>query len=122
VQVTEVVQLPIKIGFKGIDRSFALEEWIVTWATKLERLCDHLVGLDVTVEVPHRHHRQGKLFHVRLKLALSGTELVVSHETSGDGAHEDPYVAVRDAFLAMRRQLDDHLRTTRGEVKTHAMS
>jgi ribosome-associated translation inhibitor RaiA len=105
------VQLPIKIAFKGIEHSLALEEWILTWATKLERLHDRLTGLDVVVEIPHRHHRHGKAFHVRLKLGVPGTELVVSHETDVEGAHENPYVAVRDAFLAMRRQLADHVKT-----------
>jgi ribosome-associated translation inhibitor RaiA len=115
------VQLPIKIGFKGIEHSLALNEWILTWATKLERLHDHLISLDVTVEKPDGNHRHGRAFHVRLRLAVPGTELVVSHESGAEaGAHENPYVAVRDAFLAMRRQLDDHVRTTRGDVKTHA--
>jgi hypothetical protein len=32
---------------------------------------------------------------------------------------EDMYAALRDAFDAARRQLDDHAREQRGEVKHH---
>jgi hypothetical protein len=35
-----------------------------------------------------------------------------------DGAHEDAYVAVRDAFRAARRQLEAHARRQRHELKT----
>jgi cold shock CspA family protein len=36
-------------------------------------------------------------------------------------AHEDAHVAVRDAFDALRRRLQDHVRDSRGEVKLHAV-
>ena len=34
-------------------------------------------------------------------------------------AHEDVYVAIRDAFDAARRQLQDQLRESQGKVKAH---
>jgi hypothetical protein len=37
-----------------------------------------------------------------------------------DILHEDPYVAVRDAFPAVQRQLEDYERERRGDVKRHA--
>jgi 23S rRNA maturation-related 3'-5' exoribonuclease YhaM len=36
-----------------------------------------------------------------------------------DGPHKNAYVAIRDAFKAMRRQLQDYVHCLRHEVKTH---
>jgi len=49
-------------------------------------------------------------------------ELVVSREHGRDHAHEDVYVAVRDAFNAVVRQLEDYRRRQRGQVKQHEAS
>jgi cold shock CspA family protein len=35
-------------------------------------------------------------------------------------AHEDVYVAILDAFNAAGRQLEDHIRRLRGDVKAHS--
>jgi ribosome-associated translation inhibitor RaiA len=40
--------------------------------------------------------------------------IVVNHD-----AHEDVYVALRDAFDAAGRQLEDSIRRMRGDVKHH---
>jgi ribosome-associated translation inhibitor RaiA len=114
------VKPPIDVTFKGLDRSVGLEEWVRSWAAKLERIHDRILSLEVTIEVPHHRHRTGNLFEVKIRLVIPGAELVVSHEPGDNGGHEDPYVAVRDAFRAVRRQLEDHVRTTRGDVKAHA--
>jgi hypothetical protein len=39
---------------------------------------------------------------------------VVRHDQELDGAREDAYVAVRDAFRAARRQLEPHVRRGSG--------
>jgi hypothetical protein len=36
-------------------------------------------------------------------------------------AHEDINVAIRDAFDAVVRQLEDHVRRLRGDVKSHGV-
>ena len=46
-------------------------------------------------------------------------EIVVSQNPNEHQAHEDIYVAIRDAFKAARRQLQDQLRKQRGKVKLH---
>jgi hypothetical protein len=43
----------------------------------------------------------------------------VRREPNDNHAHEDAHVAVRDAFDIARRQLEDHVRVARGDVKTH---
>jgi len=96
----------LEITFQGLRRSESLESWIRSWADKLEHLYPRLVDCGVTVAAPHRHHRHGRLFHVGLHLKGPAADVVVSHDGGGDGAHVDPFVAVRDAFRAARHQLD----------------
>ena len=62
----------------------------------------------MTLEAPHRHQRQGKLFEATVRITTPGREIVADNPHPRDHAHEDPYVAVRDAFRAAERQLQDH--------------
>ncbi|MFQ5773115.1 MAG: HPF/RaiA family ribosome-associated protein [Kiloniellaceae bacterium] len=113
------MQVPLEVTFHNMDRSEAVEANIRDRAAKLERHFGRIIGCRVVVEAPHRHRRKGKLFHVRIDLSVPGRELVVNRSGSRNPAHEDVYVAVRDAFNAAARQLEDHARKVRGEVKTH---
>ena len=70
-------------------------------------------------EAPNRRHREGSLYHIRVDLKVPGREIVVKRDPSEHHAHEDIYVAVRDCFDAVRRQLEDHARRLRGDIKTH---
>jgi cold shock CspA family protein len=74
----------------------------------------------VVIAQPHRHHRQGRLYSVRVDLVVPGGEIVVNREHPRDHAHEDVFVALRDAFRAAERRLEDHVRRLRGGEKTHA--
>jgi len=110
---------PLSVTFRDMDPSPALEEFVRQWAAKLEHFSDHIERCHVVLERPHQHHRQGQTVHVRVTLAVPGTDVVVSRDHSLDHAHEDAYVAIRDAFQAARRQLEDHVRRLRQDVKTH---
>lgn len=56
---------------------------------------------------------------MRVDLTVPGEEIVVGRDCSEDHAHEDVYVAIRDAFDGARRLLQDHARKQRAAVKTH---
>lgn len=71
------------------------------------------------VEAPHSHHRKGNLYHIRVDIGVPGGEIVANRDPAANGAHEDVYVAIRDAFDAAKRQLQDYARRQRGDVKTH---
>lgn len=114
------MQLPLVISFKGLASSPAVEARIRSEAEKLERFHGRITSCRVTVEEPHRHSQHGRLFHVRIQIVVPGRQdLVVKRAPSQHQAHEDPYVAIRDAFDAARRQLQDHVRVSRGKVKFH---
>jgi cold shock CspA family protein len=73
------------------------------------------------VEKAQRRHHQGNLFRVRIEVDAPRKELAVTHTGPRDHAHEDVYVAIRDAFRAAVRQLEDHVRERGGKVKTHVV-
>ena len=115
------MQIPLQITFRDMEPSAAVESNIREKAAKLEQYFDRIMSCRVMVESPHGHHHQGRLYQVRIDLGVPDAELVVSHEHHHrDSAHEDVYVAIRDAFDAMKRQLEDYARKRRGEVKRHA--
>lgn len=113
------MKLPLQIVFRNMGPSEAIEAKIRERAEKLENYCEHIMSCRVVVELLHRHHHQGNLYHVRVDLKVPDSELVASREPDLDHAHEDVYVAIRDAFDSVRRQLEDYTRRRRGQVKLH---
>lgn len=107
--------IPLQITLRDMPSSPAVEDRIREKADKLARFHDHIMGCRVVVEMAQRHKHQGKLHSVRIDLTVPGAELAANH-----AQHEDVYVAIRDAFQAITRQLEDFARRNRGEVKTHA--
>ena len=113
------MQFPLQIDFRNMDRSEALERAIEERLEKLDRFAPDVVRCKVTIESPHRHHEKGNLYHVRVDLHVPGAEIVINRDPGQDHAHEDPFVAVRDAVNAAARKLQDYVRVRRGKVKTH---
>ena len=117
------MQVPLRVTFRDMEPTAAVDQRIRERAAALEQFCDDITACHVVVEEHHRHHHQGGLFHVRIDLTVPGTVLVVNREPQKHQAHEDLYVAVRDAFDAARRQLEDWARERRGNHRgAHARS
>jgi ribosomal subunit interface protein len=113
------MQSPLNISFRNMDPSEAIETRVREKAEKLERLYDRIISCEVVVEAPHRNHQKGKLYDVRINLSVPGDDINVGRTGPQNHAHEDVYVAIRDAFAAAGRQLEDHVRKMRGDVKSH---
>ena len=115
------MQLPLQITFRHMDPSPAIEARIRERAEELDQFFDRITSCRVVVECGNKRHQQGKLFEVRVDLTVPGREIVVGRDPGANHAHEDAHVAVRDAFDAARRQLEDHARDRRGAVKSHVV-
>ena len=103
-----------KITIRDMPSSPALEDHIRRKAEKLEHFCQRIQTCRVIIHVPQKHKHQGKLFSVHIDLIVPGKELVVNRKLD-----EDVYIAIRDAFHAITRQLENYVRKRRGDVKTH---
>lgn len=113
------MQLPLQITFKDMEPSMAVDARIREKARKLEHYHDHITSCRVVVEMLGQHHHQGNLFNIRIDITVPGGEIVVNRNRGMNHAYEDVYVAVRDAFSAARRQLEDRLRRVDYKSKKH---
>jgi ribosome-associated translation inhibitor RaiA len=100
----------VQIAFHGMDPSPAMEARVRRRVDELSQFSDRIVACKVALEATHRSQRQGTIYRVRIALVVPGGEIVVRQETGMNHAHEDLGVAIRDAFDAARRQLQDRMR------------
>lgn len=106
--------LPLQITSHDIPLTEAIESHIRKRTDKLSQFYDRINSCRVVVEIPQKHKHQGKLFNVRIDLTVPGKELAVNRKSN-----PDIYVAIRDAFDALERQLEEHARKRHGQVKSH---
>lgn len=108
------MQIPVEITLRDIPQSDAVEARIREKVAKLERFHGRIMSCRVTVESPQHRKHQGRLYSVHIDIKVPGSELVVNRVQ-----HEDVYVAMRDAFVAATRQLEDRNHIQKGQVKNH---
>lgn len=106
----------IQVTFRDIPYSKAVEDHIHDHAEKLSQYFERFIHCRVVLTIPQNHKHQGKLYNIRINLAVPSKELVVTRQQD-----EDIYIAIRDAFNALSRQIEDYIRKRRGDVKTHLL-
>jgi ribosomal subunit interface protein len=94
-----------QVVFRNIEHSDAVEYAVHKRLEKLERYCDEIQSLRVTLESPHNNHYKGKVYHVGVEALVPNHDIVVTHDQHDNHSHEDIYVAIRDAFNAVERRL-----------------
>jgi cold shock CspA family protein len=114
------MQTKFKIDSHGAVLSEALQYKIADHVADLERMYGRLTACHVSLEPPGHHQRKGGLFHVSIHLALpDGREVSAGATPTADKRHSNVLFALNDAFRRARRQLQDHARKMRGQVKIH---
>jgi cold shock CspA family protein len=129
----------LQITFRNMKPSTEVEDWIHAEADKLDTFYSQVMGCRVAVEVPHRHHRKGSSYHIRIDLTVPGGEIVVKREPSLNArarhlgereskkqaevkaTHKQLRQAINDAFKAAGRRLQDYARRQRGDIKSPSL-
>lgn len=113
------MRLPPQITFRHMEASSAMEDAIRSRIAELEHFHHHIMSCRVVVQPESRHSQSGNIHRVRIDITVPGRELVISRESGMNQSHADAYVAIRDAFDAMRRKLDEDVHRRKGEIKHH---
>lgn len=122
------------LQYRDVAASPALTRLVETELLRLKRHHPNLQICQVTIGRSHRHHQHGRQFEVTLHLMNDLGELLVNRRPSTRAlrqslsgrpatkavergtSHADPYLTVREAFGAARRQLDEQARRERSQL------
>jgi ribosomal subunit interface protein len=105
-----------QITYRHMEHSPAMDARIAEMAGKLDTLHPRITACHVIVDQVDRHKTKGNQFEVHVVLHVPGRgEVVATHRS-----HEDPYLAVNEAFDTVTRELGKELELQRGAVKRHA--
>lgn len=122
-------------GLAGIDW---LNADIERRAARLARYYPMIATCRLAVGFANKRHENGNRYHIRIDVTVPGERIVVSHEAKLGGSERTDAtaatkrmeldrgrrhvtVAVREAFDAARRRLQDYRRRQVGAVKAHTL-
>lgn len=108
------MKLPFELMQKDLTLPAAMADEIRSRAEKLDQFHGRIMRCRVTVEGSGAHHRQG-LYRVKIDLTIPGSELVVRKQAAASLE-----LALKGAFDAAGRRLEDHARRRRGFAKKAA--
>jgi cold shock CspA family protein/ribosome-associated translation inhibitor RaiA len=114
------MDIPLQITTRNIELSEPVKEDLRKRAKKLDTFFPRITRCRVTVEVPHRYKKQelnAVEYNVRIDMTVPGKEIVIKNRPD-----RDLDIAVREAFDAARRKLEDYSTRLRGDVKRHSTS
>lgn len=117
--MTNAEHFPLQIAFRDIAPSPAIEAKVRTAARKLARFHSRITSCRVVVAAPEKRHHRERLFVVRINLAVPGGTIWINRGSHLDLTHADVYVAIRDAFNAVVRRLEDFVRRHESKMKRH---
>jgi ribosome-associated translation inhibitor RaiA len=101
------MQTAPQVTFEGCESSDAARTQILGEIERLETHNQRITACRVNVIAPSHKHRHGTGFQVHIWLTIPPHEnIVVNQSGSGDARHEHAQVAIKDAFAALRRQVD----------------
>lgn len=95
----------LRTTYRDFPPPLLAEERIRKRVDRLEQIYPRIISCHVVAQESHRRHLKGKLYSVRINVGVPGGEIVANHEQHDKHSHEDFYVAMRDAFDVLERQL-----------------
>ena len=128
--------VPVQLTFRNIDSVEAIEAEIRDRAQKLELFYSPIMNCRVQIDGPAVRRKKGYSFQVRLRLTVPGDEIVINraptlhsedrelskvhrHRREMETGRKDIEGAIKQAFDAARRQLQNYARRQRADVKSH---
>lgn len=97
---------PLEISFHGIEKSDAVEARIREKFARMEEHFERITHARVVVTSPNRAGQRARMFQVKIDIGVPGHQPVVINQ-EGQEPYPDVFIALRDAFSAATRKLDE---------------
>ena len=104
------MQLPLDLRFVGLEPSEAVESFVRARIRDVARLCPDVTAWRVTVQ--HEQEIQGRPVAVRVEATLPRQDVAFTRVHD-----EDVYVALREAFDAACRNMENLVHVPGGDVE-----
>ena len=115
------MQTPVEIAFRHYHPSDEVRAEIAAQARRLEQLNARITSCRVVVTGPQNRHRNGDVFDVELRIAMPNhKDIIVDRCRDEAPEREHALVAIREAFGAARRQIEDAERKVHDSLKLYA--
>lgn len=108
------MSFPIQVTFRHMLPSRMFEERIRELAGKLQKFSTRITRCHVLVEKTHQRSVQRGLFDVHVSVCVPGNVIIVRRSHVADPDHSNAWIALRDAFDATKRSLQDYEKAARG--------
>jgi ribosomal subunit interface protein len=108
------------VNFRNLDASPAVTERVNGLVRRLNRVYPEMLSCRVVIELLSRRHQQGNVYKVSIDVRVPNAQIVVGRHSGSNPAHADVYVAIRDAFDQMRRQLAARAQRGQGKALGHS--
>jgi ribosome-associated translation inhibitor RaiA len=99
------VRANCQIAFVGMTASEPPRAEVHAWLARLGLLTAPMTAGRVVIEAVDQDHKERR-YRVRMDLTMPHGIVTVGHDHPNNAAHEDIYVAIRNAFRAGRRELE----------------
>lgn len=107
-----------EVHFHGIEKSDAVETRILEKVGKLEKYFDRLSRCRVVLEAPHRNAQRPLVYQIKIELTVpSQKPIVISHERAVSQGNDELQLAIRDAFDAATRKVEELSRKLKARSK-----
>ena len=113
------MNIPVEITIKDLDihrpdERAAVHRHIQEEASKLPHFYNGITRCHAVLEQTQKHQRQGKEYMLRLNIHVPGATLSVNEQHKRH--NKNPYLAISNAFDALRRQLKDYVSKRRSHT------
>jgi ribosome-associated translation inhibitor RaiA len=98
----------VEVHFHGIEKSDAIEQRVREKVAKLQRHFERMTSCRVAIEATQRNPQKPKVYEIRLEIGIPGRKpIIITHDRVGSHASEELSLALRNAFEAAVRKVDD---------------
>ncbi len=116
------MQVPAEISYQNCEASEDVRSEVARQVQHLEKFSPRITSCHVAVVGSDKRHRHGGAFKVDLRIAIpQHKDIIVNRSHRDVPEHGHILVAIRDAFSAAQRQIEDAMRDMQGAVKMHAV-